>query len=58
MTSSKITESATLRDRFGIAPKNSAIVSRVIKDTLDENLVKPVEDNMSRKYRRYVPIWA
>ena len=49
---------STLRDRFGIEPKNSAIASRIIKDTLEEALVKSVEDDMSRKHRKYVPMWA
>ncbi len=49
---------SSLRERFGIEPKNSAIASRIIKDTLEAGLVKPVEDDMSRKHRKYVPIWA
>ncbi|MBK6617585.1 MAG: putative DNA binding domain-containing protein [Nitrosomonas sp.] len=49
---------SSLRDRFGIDPKNSAIASRIIKDTLAAEFVKPVEDDMSRKHRKYVPMWA
>jgi len=49
---------SSLRDRFGIDPKSSAIASRIIKDALEVALVKPVEDDMSRKHRKYVPIWA
>lgn len=49
---------ATLRDRFGIDQKNSAIASRIIKDTLEAEFVKPAVDDMSRKHRKYVPIWA
>lgn len=49
---------SSLRDRFGIDPKNSAIASRIIKDTLAAAFVKPVEDDMSRKHRKYVPMWA
>jgi len=49
---------SSLRDRFGIDPKNSAIASRIIKETVEAGLVKPVEDGMSRKHRKYVPIWA
>lgn len=49
---------STLRERFGIDAKNSAIASRIIKETVEEGLVKPVEDGMSRKHRKYIPIWA
>ncbi len=49
---------SSLRDRFGIAPKNSAIASRIIKETLEAGLVKPTGDDMSRKHRKYVPNWA
>ncbi len=49
---------SSLRERFGIEAKNSALASRIIKDTLEAGLVKPVEDDMSRKHRKYVPVWA
>ncbi len=49
---------SSLRERFGIEPKNSAIASRIIKDTLGAKLVKPAEDDMSRKHRKYMPFWA
>lgn len=49
---------SSLRERFGIETKNSAIASRIIKEAVEAGLVKPVEDNMSRKHRKYVPIWA
>jgi len=49
---------SSLRERFGIDPKNSATASRIIKETLEAELVKPVEDDMSRKHRKYVPFWA
>ena len=49
----------TLRDRFKIEAKNSAVVSRIIADTLRKDLIK-YEDpkNISRKYAKYVPFWA
>jgi predicted HTH transcriptional regulator len=49
----------SLRDRFKIEHQNAAIASRIIADTLEANLIK-LEDpeNKSRKYSRYVPIWA
>ncbi|MGH8497355.1 MAG: ATP-binding protein [Methylococcales bacterium] len=48
----------TLRERFGIEQKNSATASRIIKETLDANLVRPYDESASRKFMRYVPWWA
>ncbi|MCU0444873.1 MAG: putative DNA binding domain-containing protein [Microscillaceae bacterium] len=49
----------TLRERFKIEDKNSAIASRIIKETLAENLIKEQDpDNKSRKYASYIPFWA
>lgn len=49
----------TLRDRFKIEAKNSAVVSRIIGDTLKRKLIKYEDaENVSRKYAKYVPFWA
>ena len=49
----------TFRDRLGIEEHNSALVSRIIKDTLDAKLIKEENpENQSRKYRKYIPWWA
>ena len=50
---------ATLRERFKISPNNSSMVSRIIRDTLDEKLIKEDNpDNTSKKLIKYIPIWA
>jgi hypothetical protein len=49
---------AVLRDRFGVEEKNKAIVSRIIKDTMDAGLLKLSDENAAPKMRRYVPYWA
>lgn len=49
---------ASLRERFGIEERNSATVSRIIKDTLDEKLIRVYDSNASRKFIRYVPFWS
>lgn len=49
----------SLRERFKIEDQNAAIASRIIKDTIEAGQIK--EDNPesnSRKYKKYVPIWA
>lgn len=48
----------TLRERFGINEKNSAIASRLIKDALDASLIVRYDDNAGRKYMKYLPWWA
>jgi predicted HTH transcriptional regulator len=49
---------AVLRDRFGVEEKNKAVVSRIIKDTLDAGLIKLSDENAAPKMRRYIPYWA
>jgi predicted HTH transcriptional regulator len=49
----------TLRERFKIADENAAMVSRIIKDTYEAGLIKEEDpDNNSRKFVKYIPIWA
>lgn len=49
----------TMRERFGIEDKNSAIASRIIKETTEMGLIKEQNpDSNSRKYASYVPFWA
>jgi ATP-dependent DNA helicase RecG len=49
----------SLRDRFKIEEKNAAVVSRVIREALEEKLIKPEDpDSKSRKFVRYLPFWA
>ena len=49
----------SLRDRFKIEDQNAATASRIIKDALEEGVVK-LEDpeSKSRKYAKYIPYWA
>lgn len=49
---------ASLRDRFGIELKNSAMVSRVIKDTVNAAFVRPYDSDAGTKAMRYVPHWS
>lgn len=49
---------AILRERFGVEEKNKAIISRIIRDTLTEGLIKLEDENASPKMRRYIPYWA
>lgn len=48
----------SLRERFGIEPHNSAMASRIIKETLETKLIRPYNESASRKFMKYVPFWA
>ncbi|MBK8302334.1 MAG: putative DNA binding domain-containing protein [Chloracidobacterium sp.] len=49
----------SLRERFNLADSQADIISGIIKNTVDENLIK-LEDpeSTSKRYARYVPYWA
>ena len=47
-----------LRERFGVEEKNKAIISRIIKDTIDAGFIKLSDENVAPKLRRYIPYWA
>ena len=49
----------SLRERFKINKSNYSIVSRIIKDTLSERLIKYADPKgSSKKYAKYIPFWA
>lgn len=49
---------ATLRERFGIESKNSAAISRVIKEAIEAGLIRPFDEDQGRRNAKYVPFWA
>ena len=48
----------SLRERFGIDPKNSATASRLLKDALKAGVIRLMDPDASPKLRKYVPEWA
>jgi len=48
----------SLRERFGIDEKNSAVASRLIKEAVDAGAIVPYDSSASKKYMKYVPWWA
>ena len=49
----------TLRTRFNIEKKNSAIASRLLADAVLSGVIKEYQPNSeSRKYKSYLPYWA
>ena len=58
VTNDKMTNQS-LRERFNIADENAAMVSRMIKDTFEAGLIKEEDpESKSRKFVKYIPIWA
>jgi ATP-dependent DNA helicase RecG len=55
LTGEKLTNSS-LRERLGIADQNAAQVSRIIREALDEKLIKLSDPDSPRA--GYVPFWA
>lgn len=49
---------SSLRERFGIAEQNSAMVSRIIREAMEDGLVKPYDPDQGKKYAKYIPCWA
>jgi hypothetical protein len=48
----------SLRERFGIDPKNSATASRLLKEALLAKEIHLQDESAPPKLRRYVPKWA
>lgn len=49
---------SSLRARFGLAESYAASISRLIKDTVEEGLIKPLDPNIGKKHMRYIPFWG
>ena len=49
---------ADIRGVFGLEDKDKVKVSRIIKDTVDAGLIKPLDPNTAPRYMKYVPYWA
>lgn len=49
---------SSLRARFGIAEENSAMASRIIRDAMEDQLIKPYDPKQGKKYAKYLPCWA
>lgn len=49
---------ASLRGRWGIEEKNKAIVSRYIREALEDGVIRPYDEDAARKMMKYVPYWA
>ncbi|MCL2246994.1 MAG: putative DNA binding domain-containing protein [Lentimicrobiaceae bacterium] len=49
----------SLRERFEVEERNYSTISRIIRDTIEANLIKEEDpDNKAKRYSRYVPFWG
>ena len=57
--SGELMTNQSLRERLGVEQKNYPMVSRIIKDGIDNNLIKEADpENKNRRYVKYIPYWA
>lgn len=50
---------AGLRKRRGIDDQNYPMASRIIKDTMDQGLIRLYDpENKSNRTRKYIPFWS
>jgi hypothetical protein len=49
----------SMRERFKLPEKKSAVISQIISATIEAGLIRLDEQvGASRKYARYLPFWA
>ncbi len=49
---------SSLRERFGLNVSSSGSVSRLIKEAVSADLIKPIDPLTAPRYMKYVPIWS
>jgi hypothetical protein len=48
----------SLRERLGIEPANKSMVSRYIREALEDGQIKLLDESAPTKLRKYLPFWA
>lgn len=49
---------SSLRERFGLEQTSAGSISRLIKEAVGKELIKPFDPNTAPRYMKYIPIWA
>ncbi len=49
---------SSLRTRFGLKDSSSGTISRLIKEAVDRQLIRPFDPETAPRYMKYVPIWG
>lgn len=49
---------SSLRERFGLKDSASGTISRLIKEAVRQEFIKPLDPTTAPRYMKYIPIWA
>ena len=49
---------SSLRARLGLSDKSSAVASKVIKETVDDKLIRPLDTDAGKIFMKYIPFGA
>lgn len=49
---------SSLRERFGLKDSAAGSISRLIKEAVALNLIKPLDPTTAPRYMKYIPVWA
>ena len=49
---------SSLRERFALPESSSGSVSRLIKEAVNKQMIKPFDPDTAPRYMKYIPIWA
>ncbi|MGN1085368.1 MAG: ATP-binding protein, partial [Lachnospiraceae bacterium] len=49
---------SSLRIRFGLKDSSAGSISRLIKEAVEEKLIKPLDPETAPRYMKYIPVWA
>lgn len=49
---------SSLRKRFGLQESSAGTISRLIKEAVKSNLIKPLDPTTANRYMKYIPAWA
>ena len=48
----------SLRERFGLKDTSAGMVSRIIKEAIAQNLIRPFDQETAPRYMKYIPSWG
>lgn len=49
---------SSLRERFGLKDSSSGMVSRIIKESIAQKLIRPFDQETAPRYMKYIPSWG
>ena len=49
---------SSLRERFGVGNSSAGNISRLIKEAVAYQLIKPLDPSTAPRYMKYIPFWA